>query len=358
MIVASNLTKFYGNIPAIRDLSFTIEEGEIVGFLGLNGAGKSTTLRVISCQLVPTSGTVTVAGLDVIERSQEIRQRIGYLPEIPPLYHEMTVHAFLDFVARLKGVSGADVKKRVEEVEEITRVSTVAHQVIGTLSAGFRQRVGIAQAVVHKPDLLILDEPFAGLDPVQTVDMREMIRDLGGDHTVLLSSHLLSQIHETCDRILVIQEGRLVAQGREDELVSLLTSGSEVELVLRGSEEDIEAAIRTVGGAGDFQTTRLEDGVYREDDVYRVVVKAPAGQSKWVRARPEGSVTHVDVREALAAAVLEAGVGLRELRLSVAELESVFIQLTRGDAQAAEAKKTEDAPDEVDEVDREEGESS
>jgi ABC-2 type transport system ATP-binding protein len=339
MIVSTNLTKYYGTWPAIRDLTFTIERGEIVGFLGLNGAGKSTTLRIISCQLVPTSGTVTVAGYDVLERSEEIRRRIGYLPEVPPLYQEMTVRSFLDFAARLKGVSSRDVARRVAEVEEVTRVSEVSQQVIGTLSAGYRQRVGIAQAVVHKPDVLILDEPFAGLDPVQTVDMREMIRGLGGEHTVLLSSHLLSQIHQTCDRILVIQGGRIVAQGSEDSLAALLRGGEEIAVEARGSADDVTRAIRTVEGIASVRVTAERDGVAT------AVVSVPVGLERWPRERPDGAAAeHDDVREALAAALVEAGLGLRELRRSEAELESVFVQLTRGDGGEPQAPAPEPAP--------------
>lgn len=337
MIVASKLTKFYGRHPAVREISFEIEEGEIVGFLGLNGAGKSTTLRIISCQLVPTSGTVTVAGFNVLESSEEIRRRIGYLPEIPPLYSEMTVRAYLEFAARLKGVPKSELAKRVDEVEETTRLTDVSQQVIGTLSAGYRQRVGIAQAIVHRPELLILDEPFSGLDPVQTVQMREMIRNLGGNHTVLLSSHLLSQIHETCDRILVIQGGRIVAQGKEEELVSLLTGGVGIELEVRGEVERITAAVESIDDVVDYRTHLLED------DVVRVEVQVAGAAERWTRRRlPQTvvgeageAVEHVDVREALAGAMHDAGLGLRELRLSRAELESVFIQLTQGESPKA-----------------------
>ena len=308
MIVASKLTKYYGDRAAVRETSFSDGCGRDRWIpLGLNGAGKSTTLRIISCQLVPTTGTVTVGGLDVLDHSQEIRKRIGYLPEVPPVYPEMTVHEYLLFVARIKGVARGAVKDRVAQAEENTRVAHVRHQVIGTLSAGYRQRVGIAQAVVHQPDLLILDEPFAGLDPVQTVEMREMIRRLGGKHTVLLSSHLLSQIHETCDRILVIQKGRIVAQGKEDELVSMLTAAAEIEVEVRGPEPVVAQTLSAVDGVASCRTQVLDDGV--------------------VRARV---ATTTEVREALAAAVVQAGLGLRSLRRSSAELESVFVQLSRG----------------------------
>jgi ABC-2 type transport system ATP-binding protein len=268
---------------------------------------------------------VTVAGFDVLEHSEEIRRRIGYLPEVPPLYQEMTVRAFLDFAARLKGVAGPDVARRLAEVEEVTRVGEVAQQVIGTLSAGYRQRVGIAQAVVHKPDLLILDEPFSGLDPVQTVDMRDMIRGLGGEHTVLLSSHQLSHIHQTCDRILVIQDGRIAAQGTEDELAARAGAKEEITVEVRGAVGDVVAAIETVEGTSGVEVTSDRDGVVG------VVVAVPAGIDRWTRARSGDPVEHGDVGEALAAAVVEAGLGLRGLRRSEAELESVFVQLTRGD---------------------------
>jgi ABC-2 type transport system ATP-binding protein len=306
MIVATNLTKYYGDRAAVRDLSFSIRSGEIFGFLGLNGAGKSTTLRMISCQLVPTAGTVTVGGLDVLEDSQAIRRRIGYLPEVAPLYHEMTVQSYLEFVARIKGVPRRKVAERIAQVQETTGLSQVRRQVVGTLSAGYRQRVGIAQAVVHQPEFLILDEPFAGLDPVQTVEMREMIRRLGGQHTVLLSSHLLSQIHETCDRIIVIQRGRVVAQGTEQELVATLTGGGQVEMEVRGEAEAVEQALSAVEGVSRCHVTPLGEGLLR--------VRAEAGD---------------EAREALAAAVVQGGFGLRGLRRSTAELESVFVQLTQ-----------------------------
>ncbi len=311
MIAAEGLTKYYGRRAAIRDLSFTIDRGEVVGFLGLNGAGKTTTLRVLCCLLVPSAGRVTVAGLDVIAEPHEIRKRIGYLPEVPPLYHEMTVRAFLDFAARLRGLDGSRVGRRLEEVLDVTRIREVAGQVIGTLSAGYRQRVGIAQAVVHEPDLLILDEPFAGLDPVQTVEMREMIRGLGGRHTVLLSSHMLSQIHATCDRILLIRDGRIVAQGTEAELAASLPVRAErFELELRGSREAVSAALDGLEGLTSHEAVDAGPGLLR------AVVEAS-----------------VDVREGVVEALVKGGVGVRSVSRLLPELETVFVELARSEGE-------------------------
>ena len=218
MIEINNLYKYYGDQKAVGPLSATIEKGQIVGLLGLNGAGKTTTLRVLACDLLPTSGTVKVGGIDVVERPDEVRKRIGYLPDTPPLYGEMTVREYLTYCARLHGVARADLEKRVSEAIELTEVVDQADQIISSLSHGFRQRVGIAQAIVHRPELVVLDEPISGLDPVQIVEMRELVRSLRGEHTVIVSSHILHEISETCDLILVIRDGQIVASGTEAEL--------------------------------------------------------------------------------------------------------------------------------------------
>jgi len=343
MIVSSQLTKFYGDRAAIKDLSFSIHTGEIVGFLGLNGAGKTTTLRIISCQLVPTAGTVTVEGLDVLEKSHEIRQKIGYLPEEPPLYQEMTVHSYLEFAARLKGVAASHLAERVRAVEDVTRLNSVRDQVIGTLSAGFKQRVGIAQAVVHKPSLIILDEPFTGLDPRQTKEMREMILAFRGDHTVLLSSHRLEQVERMCDRLIVLnQDGQLAFQGSEEEFVSL-ASGSEISARVRGSVEDVSKAVETIDGIADHGTNKYSE------DVVEVWIHIELGRETWERRRPESSPyrgsheleRHNDVREALTAAFFEAGLGVREIRRSSTEIESVFVELTSGEGRSPRPVETE-----------------
>ena len=218
MIEIRDLYKYYGDRRAVGPLSATIEKGEIVGLLGLNGAGKTTTLRILACDLLPTSGTVRVGGLDVVDVPHEVRRRIGYLPDTPPVYLEMTVDEYLTFAAKLRGVTGADVEKRVDEALELTEVGSERDRPIGALSHGYRQRVGIAQAIVHKPEFVVLDEPISGLDPVQIVEMRDLVRSLGGEHTVVVSSHILSEIHETCDRIFVIRYGQVVASGTEKAL--------------------------------------------------------------------------------------------------------------------------------------------
>ena len=218
MIEVHKLSKYFGARAAIREISFSIAQGEVVGFLGLNGAGKTTTLRILGCLLLPTSGTVRVGGLEVTENPYEIRRKIGFLPDTPPLYPEMTVGAYLAFAARLRKVPGRDTAARVAEAEEKTALRDMHGEVIGELSHGYRQRVGVAQAIVHKPALLILDEPSAGLDPAQIIEMRNLLRGLRGEHTVLISSHFLTEISQTCDRLLVIQAGELVGQGSEDEL--------------------------------------------------------------------------------------------------------------------------------------------
>src|SRR3954453_16933214 len=265
MIQAERLTKYYGDHAAIRDLAFTIERGEVIGFLGLNGAGKSTTLKVLGCVLLPTSGRVTIDGFDVVRDPHEIPKRIGFLPDTPPLYNEMTVSAYLAFVAELRGVPFGEVAARVADVEEKTGLRQVHDQIIGTLSHGYRQRVGLAQAIVHNPQLLILDEPTSGLDPVQIVEMRNLIRNLRGAHTPLLSSHNLPEIHQTCDRLLVIQNGEIVAQDTEEDLAKRLggASGGAIELEITGAGQRAPvdaalAALRAVEGVKAASLTREE----------------------------------------------------------------------------------------------------
>ena len=318
MIEITNLHKYYGERKAVGPLSFSIEAGEIVGLLGLNGAGKTTTLRILACDLLPSSGTVRVDGLDVVDHPHEVRGRIGYLPDVPPLYGEMTVREYLLFAARLRGLTAEEAERRVPEVEESTQVSAVRDDVISSLSHGFRQRVGIAQAIVHRPRLLVLDEPITGLDPVQIVEMRELLRSLRGDHTILLSSHILSEISETCDRILVIRDGQIAASGTETELSAKLVERMQVELTARISD--------------------LPDG-YRDppgtDRVRALVTDVPGVLS--VESLPAGEPgpgiasfvveSDRDVRQALCEALVKGGAGILGLRRRERELESVFLRL-------------------------------
>ncbi|HET7538477.1 MAG TPA: ABC transporter ATP-binding protein, partial [Polyangiaceae bacterium] len=235
MIEIQELYKYYGDRRAIGPLSTRIAQGEVIGLLGLNGAGKTTTLRILACDLLPTSGSVRVAGVDVVERPDEVRAKVGYLPDRPPLYDDMTVHEYLSYAARLRNVPASNVKKRVADVAELTEIGDVANQMIGSLSHGFKQRVGIAQAIVHGPELVVLDEPISGLDPVQIMEMRELVRGLRGAHTVVLSSHILTEISETCDRILVINDGKIAWSGTETELSATLEQGLRIALTVRAS---------------------------------------------------------------------------------------------------------------------------
>src|SRR5215470_14006585 len=211
MIKVEGLTKRYARTVAVDDISFEVQKGQIVGFLGPNGAGKTTTMRVLTCFLPPTSGTANVAGFDVIEKPIEVKKRIGYLPETPPLYPEMEVIEYLNFVGRIKGVPKANLSKRIDEVMEKCAVTDVRAREIGKLSKGYRQRVGLAQAILHNPDVLILDEPTAGLDPHQIIETRDLIKGLAGNHTIILSTHILPEVEATCERVIIISKGRLVA---------------------------------------------------------------------------------------------------------------------------------------------------
>jgi len=258
MIEAHKLSKYFGERAAIRDLSFSIASGEVIGLLGLNGAGKTTTLRMLACLLLPTSGTVSVDGVEVTEDPFAIRRKIGYLPDVPPVYPEMTVGSYLAFAAQLRRVPGRELAARVEEAETKTALREVHGEVIGELSHGYRQRVGLAQAIVHKPALLILDEPAAGLDPAQIIEMRGLLRGLRGEHTVLISSHFLLEISQTCDRLLVLHKGELIAQGSESELAQSMGQGAvTITAEVRGQPADLAtrlAALPSVSKADGHET--------------------------------------------------------------------------------------------------------
>jgi ABC-2 type transport system ATP-binding protein len=306
MIEVKGLTKYYGEHAAIHDLNFSIASGEVIGFLGLNGAGKTTTLKVLGCVLLPTAGQVTVDGIDIARDPHAVRRLIGFLPDTPPLYGEMTVGRYLTFAAELRGVPNAAASRAVTEAEEKTATREVHDQLISSLSHGYRQRVGVAQALVHKPKLLILDEPTSGLDPVQIVEMRATIKALRGEHTILLSSHILSEISRTCDRLLVIQHGEIVAQGTEQELATQLGGGGTIEVEVAGpSARAIEAA-RTVTGIGECTVIRESDGV-----ALLSLQGAP------------------DLRPKVARALVGNGIDLLRIDRGAARLESIFLKLTK-----------------------------
>ncbi len=306
MIQVRELTKYYGEHAAVRNLNFDIERGEVIGFLGLNGAGKTTTLKILGCILLPTAGRVTVDGLEVTEKPHEVRRKIGFLPDQPPLYNEMTVGAYLTFAARLRGVPARDTAARVDEAEEKTALRPMHGELISSLSHGYRQRVGLAQAMVHRPALLILDEPTSGLDPVQIVEMRALIRRLRGDHTLLISSHFLAEISQTCDRLLVIQAGEIVAQGSEADLASAMGTLGEAELELRCAADRALEVARAVPGVVSAAITRDEAGIVA------LTVRSQA-----------------DMRAELARAAVHAGLDLLRIDRGASRLESIFIQLAK-----------------------------
>jgi ABC-2 type transport system ATP-binding protein len=242
MIKVEGLTKRYPRTLAVDNVSFEIEKGQIVGFLGPNGAGKTTTMRVLTCFLPPTEGRAEVAGFDVTTHSMDVKKRIGYLPEIPPLYPEMEVVEYLEFVARLKGVPKGDVKKRVQEVSERCRVADVSTKLISKLSKGYRQRVGLAQAIIHNPDVLILDEPTSGLDPKQIIETRDLIKGLAGDHTIILSTHILPEVEAICERVIIINKGRIAATDTVANLTTRLRGSELVGIEVSAHEGETKAA--------------------------------------------------------------------------------------------------------------------
>lgn len=306
MIEVKGLTRYYGDVPAVRDVSFTIGENVIVGFLGLNGAGKSTVLKVLGGLLMPSAGVVRIAGIDALEAPASTRKNIGYLPEEPPLYREMKVAEFLRWCGQIRGMSSAEVEKRLPEVMKICQLTHVADRVILELSHGYKKRVGIAQAIIHQPKLVILDEPISGLDPVQIVEMREVLKALKATCTVLISSHILSEISQTCDRILVLHNGSIVAEGTEQELKRRLRGKLAVEYMVRGARTDAETSLNGLAGVASFEITT-------------------AGELLNVRV-----VFDEDVREAVALSFVSAGIGLRAMyERTTSELEEVFIGLTR-----------------------------
>ncbi len=322
MIEINELTKYYGERRAVGPLSVSIEKGEVVGLLGLNGAGKTTTLRMLSSDLLPTSGTMTIDGVDLVEQPERVRPKIGYLPDKPPLYVDMTVREFLHFAGQLR-LMKTGIDKRVAEVIELTDLGEYADEPIDTLSHGFRQRVGIAQAIVHQPSLLLLDEPISGLDPVQIVEMRNLIRSLRGEHTTVLSSHILSEISETCDRLLVIRDGEIVASGSEAELSAQLTSVHTFEITVRVQQ----SSYRDAPGVRARELAEELEGV-------TAAGLLPADEPGEGIAKLSVSAT-ADVREELVKTLVTADFGVLRLERSGKELESVFLELT-GEAEEEE----------------------
>jgi ABC-2 type transport system ATP-binding protein len=305
MIEVRNLTKYYGPKVAIEDVSFEAARGDILGLLGPNGAGKSTTMRILTGYMPPTSGTARVAGYDVVEDSLAVRGRIGYLPENVPLYTDMTVRAYLDFVARAKQVSQR--QESVQWAMEAARVDHVAGAIIGRLSKGYRQRVGLAQALLGDPEVLILDEPTVGLDPNQIIETRQLIKELGGERTIILSTHILPEVSMVCNRVVIINRGTVVAVDTPEALTRRLTGADRIALAVRGPSREVQQRLRQVPGVLAVTAAPGTNGVLRLE------VDVQPGR---------------DVREELASTVVQGGWGLQELRGQSLSLEEIFLQLT------------------------------
>ncbi len=321
MIEVEHLSKVYRDTPAIADVTFQVEAGEILGFLGPNGAGKTTTMRILTGYLPASSGTARIAGYDVHEDSMAVRQRIGYLPESPPLYGEMTVEGFLDFVARLKGVPAGDRPNRVNSA--IARCNLVERRtsLIRKLSKGFKQRVGIAQAIVHDPPAIILDEPTVGLDPRQIIEVRNLIKQLAGQHTIILSTHILPEVSMTCDRVAIINRGRIVATNTPDSLLSQLAAGMgyEYELEIAGELPTILACLDNVPGVESVTPLPSVAHPSSASSSDRQVLKVTCQSG-------------VEAGREIATALVSANLGLYEMRRSRASLEDVFLELTMEEA--------------------------
>jgi ABC-2 type transport system ATP-binding protein len=325
LIEVDHLSKSYGKNVAVNDISFTVSKGEILGFLGPNGAGKTTTMRILTGYLPATNGSARIAGFDVFEQSMEVRRRIGYLPENPPLYAEMNVRSYLEFVGRIKGVPGADLSKRVERAMELSNLAQKRTELIKRLSRGFRQRVGIAQAIVHNPDVVILDEPTVGLDPKQIIEVRKLIKGLAGEHTIILSTHILPEASQTCDRVVIINRGRIAAVDTPENLTTQLKGSERVWMEVKGPEDSLREAIEQVAGA-----TKIDIEPIEGTERLKVIVESEPG---------------TELRSQLAAAVIGRGLELFELRAVSLSLEDIFLQLTTEEgASAQEVKAAAEKP--------------
>ncbi|MBN1308069.1 MAG: ATP-binding cassette domain-containing protein [Chitinispirillaceae bacterium] len=309
MLEVNNLNKKFGDVHAVRNLNFQIRKGEIFGFLGPNGAGKTTTMRMVTCFIPPTSGSIKVDGHDTASDSMAVRRKIGYLPESNPIYNDLTVEEYLKFVAEIRGIKGDRQATRIRELFTICGLTKMADRQIGKLSKGFKQRAGLAQAMMHNPDLLILDEPMSGLDPNQIIEIRNLIKKMGQEKTVIYCSHILSEVSATCDRILIINDGELVASGTSEELTARSARGNRYLVRVRADRNDAEAALRSLSGVSSVSITAVAD---------------PWLSAEIVVAGKE------DIGESIFRCIVDKGWSLSELKHEAASLEEVFTQLTRG----------------------------
>jgi ABC-2 type transport system ATP-binding protein len=322
VIEVQHLTKRYGRVTAVDDISFRVERGEILGFLGPNGAGKTTTMRILTGYMPATEGKAIVAGFDVFDQPIEAKRRTGYLPETPPLYPDMTVHEYLQFVAKVKGVLSADRKVRVRTAMERTRIDDMADRLCSKLSKGYRQRVGLAQALIHNPEVLILDEPTAGLDPKQIIETRQLIKQLAGDHTIILSTHILPEVSQTCQRVVIINKGHVVAVDTPDNLTARLKGSETMYLQVDANGADASGVLGRLAGV-----TRVVESD-RRDGVIGYEVESERGH---------------DVRRDLARTVVTSGWGLLELRPMRMSLEEIFLSLTTEEVQTPAGGETVNA---------------
>ena len=330
MIEVKNLVKKYGNHTAVDHLNFTIEEGHVYGFLGPNGAGKSTTMNIMTGYLGATEGEVLINGHDILKEPEEAKKQIGYLPELPPLYMEMTVREYLEFVAELKGIAKKKREESINEVEKMVKIWEVENRLIKNLSKGYRQRVGLAQAVLGFPEIIILDEPSVGLDPKQIIVIRELIRQLAKKHTVILSSHILAEVREVCDYILIISKGKLVASDTPKNLERNLGDSDLIEIETKASPDEVRRILETVDGIRSISTKHLENGI------------------TWAQVQEK---KNTDIREKIFQAFAQNHQPLLKLNPLQVSLEDVFMELTQSDraaeeyAEKAKKKETEDMKD-------------
>ncbi len=308
LIEVEQLTRYFGHVAAIEDVSFRVEKGEVLGFLGPNAAGKTTTMRILTGFIPASRGRAKVANYDVFEHPMEVKKRIGYLPEHPPLYAEMTVTSFLDFVAKLKGIAPRDRKQKIKLAIEKTGLGDCVNTLIKHLSKGYKQRLGLAQGIVHEPEVLILDEPTIGLDPIQIIEVRQLIRELAGKHTVILSTHILPEVSMTCQRVVIIDRGRVVAEDRPENLMAKLKGAEQISLVVAGPSVEVQQCLSQIPG------------------VTGVTLVMPLGESK---ARYEVTSTlHSEIASELARTIVQRGWDLFELKRAEMSLEEVFLRLT------------------------------
>ena len=308
MIEVDRLTKRYGAFTAVDDISFQVGKGEIVGFLGPNGAGKTTTMRVLTCFLPATEGTARIAGYDIFDNPLEVKRRIGYLPELPPLYRDMRVRTYLEFIAKIKGVAPKEARRRIDEIVVQCGLVDRTEQLIGHLSKGYRQRVGLAQAILHDPEVIIMDEPTSGLDPNQIIEVRQLIRELAQERTVILSTHILPEVEMTCNRVIIIHEGKIVAVDTPENLTANMRDTTRFFVRISGDIDIAAKAIATIEGVSDV--TQVNNGLH---------VHWPA---------------EADLSAAVSARIVELGMGLVEMKREAMSLEEIFHALTRYEKEA------------------------